>query len=200
MNRTVTISGIIATLFVSLTTHGAVLSHWDFNTFDGDQLKIPATAGSGQLTLAPGWTTETISNPKGTVRARVASAPAGTALSLIGEAGNGQWLQLTLPDTTASNARSLRMALRRSGTGFTTLNVSWSRDGGKTFVASPPCRVTERWGQHAVSWPPSDSKGPLMLRLQVDGATGARGALHLDNLAILDQVPDQLSEGEAPTP
>jgi len=170
-------------LLFTLPVQADTMTLWDFNHFDGDARRIKAAGGEAAIVLDEAWTDQSIANPAGSRLNAVGSEEAGRALSLAGMARNGRRFELFLPMEGAVETR-VSAAVRRSGTGFTTLRLAVSTDGGKTFTDNSLWSIGETWAIHKTDLTPSEPSSQLILRFEVDGASSSRGTLLLDNLRI----------------
>ncbi|MBG84735.1 MAG: hypothetical protein CMJ40_09335 [Phycisphaerae bacterium] len=159
---------------------------WDFNQYDGDARRIKADSGEGDLVLGEDWNERSVSNPSGTKLNMTEPETAGMALSLSGMARNGKQFELFLP-VEACGGTKVSAAVRRSGTGFSTLRMAISVDGGKTFREGPVWSIGETWAVHSADLPLAEPSSQLILRFEVDGASSSRGTILLDNLKIACQ-------------
>ena len=167
----------------SLSVQASAVTSWDFNQYDGDARRIEATDGQSTLVLGDYWNESSLSSPAGSRLNAVESSTAGKALSLSGMVRNGKYFELFLPFQGGVEAK-VSAVLRRSGTGFDTLRMSISFDGGKTFVDAAIWSIGETWAIHSSDLPISGSPSQLILRFEVDGASSSRGTLLLDNLQV----------------
>ncbi|MCH2154127.1 MAG: hypothetical protein MK089_12375 [Phycisphaerales bacterium] len=175
---------------LSSLASGAVIGEWDFNLYDGDAHRIKASTGQGVVILGEEWTEKALSNPKGSAMNAGNDRDAGQCLGLTGQGANGQFLEIKLP-TSGAGPLEMDLAMRRSGTGYTTVNVFASHNGGDTFRKITSWSPVEKWAKYEARLD-SGSGSDLVLRLVVDGATSSRGGIRLDNLVI------QTAAGSAP--
>ena len=169
------------TLFTSLAS-GAVIGEWDFNLYDGDAHRIKASAGQGAVLLDESWAKTALSNPKGSSMNASNDRDAGQCLGLTGKAANGQFVEIKVPSG-GDQPLEMSLAMRRSGTGFTTMDVLMSDDGGASFKKISSWSPQEKWARYEARVP-AGRGSDLLLRLVVDGATSSRGGVRLDNLVI----------------
>ena len=169
------------TLFTSLAS-GAVVGEWDFNLYDGDAHRIKATVGQGELVLGDQWTATTLSNPKGSSMNASNDRDAGQCLGLTGKAANGQFVEIKVPSG-GDQPLEMSLAMRRSGTGFTKVDVLVSENEGASFRKISSWSPQEKWATYEARVP-AGGGSELLLRLVVDGATSSRGGVRLDNLVI----------------
>ena len=174
---------IIVPLAAVMPAHGSTSTNWDFNQYDGDVRRIKSSDGQGSLVLGEDWNEVSLSNPAGSKLNAVDATDSGKALSLSGMARNGKGFELFLPLENCGSAK-VSAAVRRSGTGFATLRMALSLDGGKTFQDGPVWSIGETWAIHSSDLAMPASPSQLILRFELDGASSSRGTLLLDNLLI----------------
>ena len=174
---------MLVALVAVMPVQAGTLANWDFNQYDGDARRIKAADGEGSLVLGDDWTEQSISSPAGSKLNALESEDAGSALSLAGMARNGKQFELFLP-MDACGGTTVSAAVRRSGTGFSTLRLALSVDGGKTFRDGPVWSIGETWAIHSAELVLTESPSQLIIRFEVDGASSSRGTLLLDNLQI----------------
>ena len=182
-------SASFLTLLTSLAS-GAVIGEWDFNLYDGDANRIKASEGRGLVILGDSWADTALSNPKGSSMNASNDRDAGQSLGLTGEAANGQHLEIQVP-AVSGQPLEMSLAMRRSGTGFTKVDVLVSELGVGEFRKITTWSPVEKWGGFQARIPRVRGSN-VILRLVLDGATSSRGGVRLDNLVV--------STGERSTP
>lgn len=174
---------LLIPLMAVIPSYGASVTGWDFNQYDGDVRRINASDGQGSLVIEEDWNAMSLSNPAGSKLNAVESRDAGKALSLSGMARNGKSFELFVPLESCPGAQ-VSAAVRRSGTGFGTLRLTWSQDGGKTFQDGPTWSIGETWAIHSADLAMKGTPSQLIIRFELDGASSSRGTLLVDNLQI----------------
>ena len=185
--RTVTFAITLVTLLAS-AAHAAPVAEWTFNEYDGDARRIPAASGGGEIVMTESWGEASLSSPKGSKLNAPGEADAGSALGLSGQARNGDFLDIRIPPV-GSTPMTLSAAVRRSGTGFTSVVISVSSDEGKTFKKIKTWKPGTSWAIQEATLPATGSAGTRLVRITVDGASSARGGIRIDNLVVVDSVP-----------
>ncbi len=103
-----------------------LIAYWNFN----DQ-NLMVDQGAGTLTTT--FSSEDVAYYAGTSLNALPGVAAGKALSLKDDANNGEHIIFAI-DTTNYFDIQLSFATRRTDTGFNNNAVTYSTDGGKTFV------------------------------------------------------------------
>lgn len=191
-----------------------LIAHWNFNNSTanavGAQLGVlnstGSDSGSGSLTISPGTSFNTISNGtadgvwgtfSGTTMNAVGADPSGGSLVLQASLGgvaqnpvtsNGAYADFTVAKASYSDL-SISFAARRTGTGFNSIQISYSTDGGSTFTSlgSPKNAPNGSFGTFSESLAGNgavNAASSIVFRLTYDGATGGGGNTRLDNLQI----------------
>lgn len=177
---------IAATAFITFLaghTQAAVVTAWDFNTYDGDAHQIKATFGGGTIQIPTDWSDAGLSNPSGSGLNGHEDQEAGVALGLAGLARNGQHLDILVP-VTSNKPLAISTAMRRSKTGFTSVVLTVSTDGGQSFKKVATWKPTEKWSIQSATLPSSEGSKRVLVRMTFDGASGSRGGIRLDNLEV----------------
>ena len=133
-NTVITFLAIVPSL-----ASASLVTHFNFNSYDGDSSTINANSGSGVMTLAAGGgasPTGELSNPTGTTLNTVGMDSAGLALSL-GNAGRATGIR-TLSigfSTTGFSNLVLSYAGQASNSAYDMAHIEYSINGG-SFVDS----------------------------------------------------------------
>lgn len=192
----------------SASAEAALVTHYNFNGYDGNASTIAASSGGGSLTLeydavgAPAtyspWPASQLSNPGGTTLNAVAGDAAGTALGL----GN-----------TGSTTGGRRLTMAFSSLGFTDLQLSYAAGGSNSAynIADISYSINGMAFQSSgVSFDPSvagtyklltqdlsslsdlNNQSSVLLRLTLSGAGNSNQVLEIDNLRIdgTEAVPE----------
>src|SRR5262245_31788121 len=104
-----------------------LIAYWNFNSYDGSATTIPATLGSGTISIT-GFPDSNLQNLSGTTLNALGSDPAGASLTLDSNANNGDFLTLAFSMTGWTDL-VLSYATRRTATGFNSNQWSYSTDG-----------------------------------------------------------------------
>lgn len=180
---------------------------WTFNASPPYPNPLPASSGEGVIRF-DGW--------RGTVNSF--SGVDGSALALVGAAGNGSWLEVQISMTGYSDL-GLEFWTRGTGTGYSTGTWSFSMDG-TTFTVLPGVNTASRvtsFTRQVVSFLgyPELNNAPLVtLRYTLAGATSDAGNNRIDELVlsasplVADDGPrlvavgvvDALAKARAPRP
>ena len=176
-------AAVIIPVLVSLPAEASTLASWDFNRYDGDARRIEPAHGSGTLVLGEDWTESSLSNPGGSTLNTDDTTGSGKALSMSGMIRNGKFFEVFLPVEDCADPK-VTAAIRRSATGFSTVRLSVSVDGGQSFQEGPSWSIGETWAIHSATLAAQLESSQLILRFEVDGAASSRGTILLDNLEI----------------
>jgi hypothetical protein len=178
----------LATAALTSTPAAAeLITYWNFNDYDGAAHSIAADAGSGVLQIDPGWDSSDLGNETGTIKNTLFGDPIGTALTLYDNLNNDRWIDWHV-DTTDYQGIVMRFAIRSTTTGFKWNDLSWSVDGGDTFI-----QFGTFWGGDT-TWPvldfslgdytELDNQSEVIFRFTMDSATSSIGSTRIDNMRI----------------
>src|SRR2546425_11707126 len=112
-------SMLLACAMLSLLGNEAaagLITYWNFNSYDGSATTIPASLGSGTLTIT-GFPDANLQNLSGTLVNALGADPAGTSLTLTSNVNNGDFLTLAF-SMAGRKDLVLTYATRRTSTGF----------------------------------------------------------------------------------
>jgi hypothetical protein len=191
------IPGLALALAIAATTsvHADLVGYWNFNGLSittasppgtgGVPLSISADQGAGTLDLSS-WT-GLVDDFGGTTINALGMDPAGASLSLVGNGGNGSWIDF---DVSLAGLMDpiLTFATRGTSTGFDSGIWSWSTDG-VTFNAvagNTATRVTtfdlatiDLTGVSGLT-----NASSVTFRYTLSGATSTAGNNRIDNFQI----------------
>jgi hypothetical protein len=201
-SRTLFVAAALAGLTPLQAQERTTIHYWSFNTSPQtgaamtDALvwpaEIPADVGNGMLTHTFAAATSFVGTPVGALpnieEGRDFAVPAGPAL-----VNNERHMTLQV-STRGYAAVELSMATVRSDLGFVAQTVSYSVDGGRTFVPfvtiadlPPGIYVPRRIDFSAV---PGASDNPsFQIRIAVSGAADPAGVTRWDNLSVSGIMP-----------
>jgi energy-converting hydrogenase Eha subunit E len=116
------------------TSDAVLVTHFNFNSYDGNASTINADSGSGVITLESGgaaWPAGELSNPAGTTLNAVGTDPAGTALAL-GSNGNGAIVRTLTVELATTGLSDLMLSFASAGSNATFNNaaLTYSINGG----------------------------------------------------------------------
>ena len=164
-----------------------LITYWNFNAYDGNGHTVSADYGSGLLQIDPAWGSSDLENYTGTIKNAQFGDPGGTSLSLVGEANNGRWIDWYV-DTTGYETIIMRYVTRTTSTGFHDNAISWSIDGGTSFIEYQ----TEDGGD--ALWPMKsfnlsaytelNNRPEVIFRFTMSDASSASGNTRLDNMTF----------------
>lgn len=215
MMKTVFALAITAGAAIASTANADLIAHWNFNdstvnTVSAQLGVLNTTAsdsGSGTLSISPGTSFNT--NASGTANGvwgtfagstvnAVGGDPSGGALVLQASLGgvaqnpvtsNGAYANFSVGKASYSDL-SISFAARRTGTGFSSLQVSYSIDGGGSFTnLGGAFNVTTTTTFDLISLSLAgngavNAASNIIFRITYDGATGGGGNARVDNLQI----------------
>lgn len=174
--------------------NASLVTHFNFNSYDGDSSTINANSGGGVITLAAdggAWPTGELSNPTGTTVNAVGMDTAGLALSL-GNAGRATGIRtLTIGfSTTGFSNLVLSYAAQAANSAYDMAQIEYSINGG-SFVDSGITFDPALQGsfnvitQNLSSLSTLNNKSSVALRLTLSGGQLNSGQdLLIDNLQI----------------
>jgi len=192
-----------------------LIAHWNFNdsTANSNTQQVgvlnstSSNSGTGSLSISPGTSFNT--NAAGTANGvwgtfagstvnAVGADTAGGALVLAASVGsvaanpvtsNGAYANFTVAKASYSDL-SISFASRRTGTGFASLQISYSIDGGGSFtnlggvINAPTTTTFGLFSQSLAGNGAVNAASSIIFRITYDGATGGGGNARVDNLQI----------------
>jgi hypothetical protein len=177
--------------------HADLVAHWNFNSLSiatasapgvgGVPTSIASNSGSATLSLT-GWTGLVDDFAGSTLNAQFLD-PAEESLSLISNAGNNSFIQLSF---SMSGFTDLEVAFATRGTasGFDSGLWSYSSDGVNfTDLGVNTATRTTTYGIASFSTSALDNQGTAFLRYTLSGATSTTGNNRIENLT-LTAVPE----------
>jgi len=197
------------------TANADLVAHWNFNNSTVNSVtaqlgvlnSTSSDSGTGSLAISAGTSFNTVSNGTadgvwgtfaGSTVNAVGADPSGGALVLQASLGgvaqnpvtsNGAFANFTVAKASYSDL-SISFAARRTGTGFTSLQISYSIDGGSSFTnlgaaINPPNSTTfGLFSQSLAGNGAVNAASSIIFRITYDGASGGGGNARLDNLQI----------------
>lgn len=198
----------VAVAALAGSAHADLLAYWNFNvstagtggalgtldTWNGSG--FPADVGSGLLTSNITRNTNPVTNDGtlgtfgGDLLNSLFGDATGGALAVQGGAStinNGNWFQFEVP-TTGYEDIILTYATRGTGTGFNSHDVSYSVNGGGFVgLGAHAAQNTSTWVLHTTDLSAvaaADNVASLVIRITLNGATGATGNNRFDNVQI----------------
>jgi hypothetical protein len=185
----------------AVSSQGALVAYWNFNGLSittasspgsgGVPTSIAADSGTGSVSLA-GFT-GLVDDFAGDTLNAVGSDPAVVTLSLVSNAGNGSFVDVTF-STVGFTDIVLTFATRGTGTGYNSGIWSYSTDGSIFTVTSAgnTSSNSSTWALRTVDLTgvtAAENQASLTLRYTVDGATSTSGNNRIDNLQV-NAVPE----------
>jgi hypothetical protein len=171
-----------------------IFEYWNFNSLSiatasapgsgGVPTDISSDFGSGTLGLSS-WT-GTVDDFGGDTGNAQLSDAAEESLSLVGDGGNGSYIQLNFSMTDLKDL-VIDFDVRGTGTGFNSGQWSYSSDGiNFTNFGSDTSSNTSSWATVSPSLAISnlDEQSSAFLRYTLSGATSASGNNRIDNLTL----------------
>lgn len=171
------------------TAQADLVAYSNFNTLventNNGVTYVPDT-GDGMLTLV-GFTSDGISSKAGSTINAILPDLAGQNLTLMGEDNNGAMLIYAV-DLTVFADPILTFADRRTGSGFNSIQVSYSTDG-TTFVdfGSAYDPTTGNYGLRTIDLSSAnvlDGAATAFVKFTLGGASSPGGQYRLDNVQI----------------
>ncbi len=187
------VAGCVA-LAVSDARAGLV-AYWNFNAFDpAEETVLAADLGSGEISLA-GWDGGVAAYAGSTTNA-LGGDPAGDSLSLVGDTGNGTFIDLSF---SMAGMRDLEISYwtRSTGTGYDANQWSYSLDGANFTDFGP--EIEPSTNTSGALAPPLgltglDEADTAYLRYTLEGASSGAGNNRIDNLQLnASAVPEPSS-------
>lgn len=168
-----------STATVTLRDTPSLPVFWNFDSVSATDLVLPANSGSGYASLS-GWT--------GTVANFDGPSGDGKALSLVGQDGNGSWIDFHF-SMSGYRDLSLSFATRGTNTGFDTGLWSFSTDGANftTLTGINTATRNTTFLTRSVDFSPFASlnnAAEVVVRYTLSGATSDSGNNRIDNLVF----------------
>lgn len=186
-----TAAAACAVLFAAAPAANAafLISYYNFNVTTANQVAFTANSVSGTLNVSPSGFTPTTFFTGSTINA-LGGDPAGSALSLVGNANNGgtvtiQFSTLGLTDIVLS------FATQRTSTGFNSNQLAYSLDGvsytnfGSAFNPATSFALAT-FDLSSIS--ALNNQANVYLRYTLNGATSSSGNNRIDNLQVTGVV------------
>ena len=185
----------LAVAFLVPRASDAVLvTHFNFNSYDGDASTINADSGGGVMTLESGgaaWPAAELDNPAGTTVNAVGTDPAGTALAM-GNNGNEAIVRSLTVELATTGLSDLMLSFASAGSAatFDVADLTYSINGGAFVDPSisfdPAVNGTfATVSQDLSSITALNGQSQVALRLTLSGNNlSAAQELQLDNLQI----------------
>lgn len=185
---------IANTITVDAAGADTLVAYWNFNALSiatasapgsgGVPLTIAADQGSGTLSLA-NWT-GLVDDFGGDSINALSPDLAGVSLSLISNAGNDSYIQISGLDLTGLSDAQVTFATRGTSTGFSTGQWSYSTDGTSftNFGSSTATTSTTFALANPGTTSGLDDTATGFLRYTLSGASNASGNNRIDNLQI----------------
>lgn len=184
---------LIAAMAIAGGANAALIAYWNFNDLSiatasapgagGVPTSINASQGTGTLDLSSwGGTVDDFTGSTINVRG---SDPAEESLSLISNAGNGTYIQISF-SMTGFTSLDVTFATRGTSTGFSTGQWSWSTDGSSFTDFGPNTATTSTTFALAptVSTTALDDAATAYLRYTLNGASSTTGNNRIENLQL----------------
>ena len=177
--------------------HADLVAHWNFNSLSiatasapgagGVPTSIASDSGSANLSLT-GWT-GLVDDFGGSLLNAQFGDPAEESLSLISNAGNGSFIELSFSMTGFTDLE-VAFATRGTSTGYNVGQWSYSTDGVNfTDFGVNTARRDTTFDVVSVSTSALDNQATAFLRYTLSGATSTTGNNRIDNLT-LTAVPE----------
>ncbi|MBB5350595.1 hypothetical protein HNR46_000823 [Haloferula luteola] len=186
---------VVASIAAALSAQGALVSYWNFNGLSistastpgsgGVPTSISADQGSGSLDLS-NWT-GTVDDFGGTTLNALDSDPSEESLSLVGNIGNGSFIEIGVNLTDYSDP-VITFSTRGTGTGFNSGIWSYSIDGINYFdLAINTASNSSTFALQTVDFSSEDTldgASSVTFRYTLTGASSTSGNNRIDNLQI----------------
>ena len=193
MNRFCVPFLLVGLSFITTTAKAEVIAYWNFNSLSiatasapgtgGVPTTIAADQGSGTLSLAD-WT-GLVDDFVGSTLNALNGDPGEESLSLISNAGNGSFIQVSFSMAGFTDLE-VSFATRGTSSGFDAGQWSYSTDGTTFFDFGG--NTATRVGSFAIASAGTtnglDNVSTAFLRYTLDGATTASGNNRIDNLQL----------------
>ncbi len=180
-----------------------LIAHWNFNGLSIATASAPGVGGvptainsdSGTATLSlSGWT-GTVDDFAGSTINAVGTDPAEESLSLVSNAGNGSFIQISF-STAGYKDLAVSFATRGTSTGFSAGQWSYSNDGvAFTNFGASTATTSGTFALASVVAPNAlNNDSTAFLRYTLSGATSTSGNNRIDNLQLnANLIPEPAS-------
>lgn len=196
MKKILVLAALAAVSMVG-NAHADLIAHWNFNSLSITTASAPGVGGvptsiasdSGSATLSlTGWTGLVDDFGGSTLNAQFGD-PAEESLSLVSNAGNGSYIQLSFSMAGYTDLE-VAFATRGTSTGYSTGQWSFSTDGVNfTNFGASTATTSTTFAVASVSTTALDNEATAFLRYTLSGATSTTGNNRIDNLT-LTAVPE----------
>jgi MYXO-CTERM domain-containing protein len=206
---------LLAGAAIADTANADLIAHWNFNDSTANSASLQlgvlnslaSNSGSGSLSVSPGSSFNTVSNGtangawgtfSGSTVNAVSGDGSGGALVLQGAIGgnsndpvttNGSYAQFSVGKASYADL-SISFAHRRTNTGFNSLQLSYSTNGGVSFTnlgaaINPGTSSTFAASSFSLAGNATvNAASSIIFRITYNGATGGAGNARVDNLQI----------------
>ncbi len=180
------------------TGDSGIFAYWNFNSFNPatDTVLAADFAGNSAATIdLTGWT-GTVTNFGGNSLNAQLSDPAGASLSLVGDSGNGSFIQFSF-SMTGLESLAIDFTRRGTSTGYDTGTWSFSLNGSDftVFGDNTATRATSFSLASTQLTSGLDGGATAFLRYTLNGATAGTGNNRIDNITLSATV-----SGDSPEP
>jgi hypothetical protein len=180
---------VLAGSLIGQTARADLITYWNFNGLvnnTNNGTVYPPDFNTGSLVLM-GWTAAGISANGGTVKNALAPDGAGQSLELKRDENNGAMIVISTDLTFFSNP-VLSFADRRNGSGFDSIQLSYSTDGVTfTDFGAPFDPGNGTFDIHSFDFSAIDAldgASTAYFKMTLDGATAVGGRYRIDNIQI----------------
>lgn len=164
------------------------LGRWSFNfsSFENGQMAADSAQFGNPVLSVSGWTGG-INNFSGSFFNALPTESSGDSLSLVGQAGNGSFIELSF-SMLGFEELTIAFATRGTNTGFDSGQWSFSRDG-EAFVNFGHNTATRNtfYSIATLTTHGLDGAADARLRYTLNGATSTSGNNRIDNLTLTAQ-------------
>lgn len=183
--RAFSVLAFASVVLTTATVNAELVSYYNFNSVtDGQTEPIVADVGAGTISLS-GWTGG-VDNFSGTTLNNFGGAPAGSSLSLVGQNGNGSFIQVNASLAGLQDA-VISFATRGTGTGFNSGIWSYSTngtdytdvDGNTSSNSGYSVKTVDLTGVTELT-----NAASVSFRYTLDGASSNNGNNRIDNLQL----------------
>ena len=193
MNRLCVAFLLVGLSFITTTAEAEVIAYWNFNSLSigdagapgtgGVPTTIAADQGSGTLSLAD-WT-GLVDDFAGSTLNALNGDPSGASLSLVSNAGNGSFIQISFSMAGFTDLE-VSFATRGTSTGFNLGQWAYSTDGTTffDFGGNTATRATSFSIASVGTTNGLDNISTAFLRYTLDGAEPGSGNNRIDNLQL----------------
>jgi hypothetical protein len=186
MGRSI-VCACVCVAFLANRANADLIAYWNFNGFDGSATTIPASLGSGNITVT-GFPDANLQNLSGSTVNALGGDPAGLSLTLESNANNGDFITLSF-SMVGHKDLVLTYASRRTTTGFNSNQWSYSTDG---VLFTPFGAAVDPTSGTAFAITTRDFSSVLglneatdvYLRYTLNGATASTGNTRIDNIQL----------------